>query len=92
MAASRQIAHRGFVTNRKKIESFCKSNNLRISSLKYIRSVDTSDDRSLNASYWQLGVIHNEKERIFDADGVNYTIEENINEMFDDIKYWMNEE
>jgi len=48
------------MTNRKKIEHFCKKNNIIIHLLEFIRNRDAEYGNTFDASYWELnGAINN---------------------------------
>ncbi|MFW6219713.1 MAG: hypothetical protein ACOC33_02595 [bacterium] len=78
------------MNNRQKIIKFCKSNNIKVCNLEFIRNREYIYGDSIDASYWEL---------ICEIDGIReefdsfygYTINEDIDIMLEEITQYLRE-
>lgn len=69
------------MSNRRKIEKFCKQNNIEIINLEYVRMWDADYGNTLDASYWDLECKINNEIFNFYTD-MGDSMEESIEIMF----------
>jgi len=77
------------MTNRKKIEKFCKENGLQIESLTFERNTDAEYGDTWDASYWDLNIIYSGKKVNYDfyrGFGVNEDVDLTLKCIKDDIE------
>jgi len=77
------------MSNRKKIENFCKKRNWEIKSLDYIRNRDAAYGDTWDASWWNLILIIDDKEIELETDVGYNRIAESVDKFLEKLEEYV---